>query len=42
MFSKIWTKPSTKSCFKQLDQLQTALQDCDAVVIDGIVSGYYM
>ena len=33
MFSRIWTKPSTKSCFEQLDQLQTALQDCDAVVI---------
>ena len=33
MFSKIWTKPSTKSCSEQLDQLQTALQDCDAVVI---------
>ena len=33
MFSRIWTKPSTKSCSKQLEQLQTALQDCDAVVI---------
>ena len=33
MFSKIWTKPSTKSCSEQLEQLQTALQDCDAVVI---------
>ena len=33
MFSRIWTKPSTKSCSEQLDQLQTALQDCDAVVI---------
>ena len=33
MFSRIWTKPSTKSCFEQLDQLRAALQDCDAVVI---------
>ena len=33
MFSRIWTKPSTKSCSEQLDQLQTALQDCDSVVI---------
>ena len=33
MFSKIWTKPSTKSCSEQIEQLQTALQDCDAVVI---------
>lgn len=33
MFSRIWTKPSTKSCSEQLEQLQTALQDCDAVVI---------
>ena len=33
MFSKIWTKPSTKSCSEQLERLQTALQDCDAVVI---------
>ena len=33
MFSRIWTKPSTKSCSEQLEQLRTALQDCDAVVI---------
>ena len=33
MFSKIWTKPSTKSCSEQLERLQTALQECDAVVI---------
>ena len=33
MFSKIWTKPSTKSCSEQLERLQIALQECDAVVI---------
>ena len=33
MFSKIWTKPSMKSCSEQLERLQTALQDCDSVVI---------
>ena len=33
MFSRFWTKPSTKSCSEQLERLQTALQDCDAVVI---------
>ena len=33
MFSKIWTKFSTKSSSEQLERLQTALQDCDAVVI---------
>ena len=33
MFSRIWTKPSTKSCSEQIARLQTALQDCDAVVI---------
>ena len=33
MFSKIWTKPSTKSCSEPLERLQAALQDCDAVVI---------
>ena len=33
MFSKIWTKLSTKSCSTPLERLQTALQDCDAVVI---------
>ena len=33
MFSRIWTKPSTKSCSEQLEQLQTALQGCDSVVI---------
>ena len=33
MFSRIWTKPSTKSCSEQIEQLRTALQDCDSVVI---------
>ena len=33
MFSKIWTKPSTKNCSEQIEQLRMALQDCDAVVI---------
>ena len=33
MFSKIWTKPSTKSCSEQMDRLKAALQDCDVVVI---------
>ena len=33
MFSKIWTKPSTKSCSKPIERLKAALQDCDAVVI---------
>ena len=33
MFSRIWTKPSTKSCSEQIERLRTALQDCDAVVI---------
>ena len=33
MFSRIWTKPSTKSCSEQFERLQTALRDCDAVVI---------
>ena len=33
MFSRIWTKPSTKSCSEQIERLQTALRDCDAVVI---------
>lgn len=33
MFSKIWTKPSTKSCSEPIERLTTALQDCDAVVI---------
>ena len=33
MFSKIWTKLSTKSCSEQLERLQTALRDCDSVVI---------
>ena len=33
MFSRIWTKPSTKSCSERLERLQTALQDCDSVVI---------
>ena len=33
MFSKIWTKASTKSCSEPLERLQAALRDCDAVVI---------
>ena len=33
MFSRIWTKPSTKSFSEQIKKLQTVLQDCDAVVI---------
>ena len=33
MFSRIWTKPSTKSCSEQIEQLRTALQDCDSGVI---------
>ena len=33
MFSRIWTKPSTKSCSEQLERLQTALLDCDSIVI---------
>ena len=38
MFSRIWTKPSTKSCSEQMERLKAALQDCDAVVI-GVGSG---
>ena len=33
MFSKIWTKPSTKSCSEQIEQLKAALRDSDAVII---------
>ena len=33
MFSKIWTKKSTKSCSAQIKRLQTALGEADAVVI---------
>lgn len=33
MFSKIWTKPSTKSCSAQVERLKAALRACDAVVI---------
>ena len=33
MFSRIWTKPSIKSCSKPMERLKAALQDCDAVVI---------
>ena len=33
MFSRIWTKPSTKSCSEPIERLKAALQDCDAVVI---------
>ena len=33
MFSKIWTKKSTPDYSAQIERLQTALQDCDSVVI---------
>ena len=33
MFSRIWTKPSTKSCSEPMERLKAALQDSDAVVI---------
>ena len=33
MFSKIWTRPSMKSCSEQMERLKAALRDCDAVVI---------
>ena len=33
MFSRIWTKPSTKSCSEPMERLKAALQGCDAVVI---------
>ena len=33
MFSRIWTKESTKSCSEPMERLKAALQDCDAVVI---------
>ena len=33
MFSRIWTKPSTKSCSEQIEQLKAALRDSDAVII---------
>ena len=33
MFSRIWTTASTKSCSEQIEQLKTALRDCDAVVV---------
>ena len=33
MFSRILTKPSTKSCSEPMERLKAALQDCDAVVI---------
>ncbi|WP_440444101.1 SIR2 family NAD-dependent protein deacylase [Phascolarctobacterium sp.] len=33
MFSRIWTKPSTKSCSEQIQRLKAVLQDCDVVVI---------
>ena len=33
MFSKTWTNASTKSCSEQVEQLKTALRDCDAVVV---------
>ena len=33
MFSRIWTKLSTKSCSEPIERLKAALRDCDAVVI---------
>ena len=33
MFSKIWTKTSTKNYSEQIKRLNTALQECEAVVI---------
>ena len=33
MFSRIWTKPSTKDFSAQMEQLHKTLRDCDAVVI---------
>ena len=33
MFSRIWTKPSTKSYSEPMERLKAALQDSDAVVI---------
>ena len=33
MFSRMWTKPSMKSCSESMERLKAALQDCDAVVI---------
>lgn len=33
MFSRILTKPSTKSCSEQLERLRTVLRGCDAVVV---------
>ena len=33
MFSRIWTKLSTKSCSEPLERLKAALRDCDAVLI---------
>lgn len=33
MFSRIRTKPSTKSCSGQIERLKAALQNCNAVVI---------
>ena len=38
MFSRIWTRASTKSCSEQIERLQTALRECDAVVL-GVGSG---
>ena len=33
MFSRIWTKPSTKSSSEPIERLTAALRDCDAVVV---------
>ena len=33
MFSRIWTKPSTKSSSEPIERLKAALRDCDAVVV---------
>ena len=33
MFSRIWTKPSTKSSSEPIERLKASLRDCDAVVV---------
>lgn len=33
MFSRIWTEPSTKNISGQIEELKTALEDCDALII---------
>ena len=33
MYSRTWTKKSTKDCSKELERLQKALREADAVVV---------